>query len=123
MSADEMTLGVILRQMGLVTEAQIKAAIQSQRRQREGDLIGAYLMAHGLITKDQLEGAAQVQKDIRSGSRHKRALARARIAEVSHESTISCGRRARAAVDEVRRKTTGTGHPAVGPLLASPEES
>lgn len=77
------SLGEILVRMKVVTVGQLEEALDMQKRMSPEEMLGQLLVAQGIIDNDQLQVALDAQKGLRSKSKHSRALAMSRLAEIS----------------------------------------
>lgn len=107
---DPTSLGSILVTMGMITEDQLAEIVELQERATVDQLIGRLAVAEQLITADQLEEALSAQAGLRSKSKPKRALAQAKIVELSAAVITGAATRLRARAAEVRKASTGQGY-------------
>jgi len=110
---DPTSLGQILVDMGLLSEGDLKAVVELQERSTLDQLLGRLAVAEGLISADQLEEALSAQAGLRSKSRPRRALAQAKIVELSAALVKGAATRLRARATAERKSRTGQGYPAV----------
>lgn len=108
------SLGTLLVKTGAITRDDLADTIQIQKEMSEEDLLGALLIRRGLLNEEQLTGALRVQRDLRSGNRHRRALAAAELARTSARALSQVASRLQEAVwDSKRRRSSSSGYPAV----------
>lgn len=119
---DSTSLGQILVAMGACTSLQVTCAAEEQRKASEDRRIGMFLVAHGVVSREQLEAALEAQTGLRSKKRHLRALAQADIAEKSGDCLTRFALMVRHKSSEVKRKTTGSGHPAITAAMLAKSE-
>ena len=112
-SDDQTSIGSILVAMGALTEEQLSSAVREQRNMEEDVVLGKLLLASGVITEDQLKIALQSQSDLRSGKKHKRAMAQSVIAEHSIGAVIALATKIRNKSKETKERITGTEFPKV----------
>lgn len=63
--AEKTNIGNVLREMGLITQEQLLAALMQQDRMK--GKLGAILVSNGVITESELESGLGVQKKLRTG--------------------------------------------------------
>jgi uncharacterized protein with PIN domain len=114
---DPTSLGSILVTLGMITADQLAAVIELQERATLDHLIGRLAVAEGLITADQLDEALSAQAGLRSSSRSRRALAQAKIVELSAAIVTRCATMLKTRAVEIRRSRTGQGHAAISPVM------
>jgi hypothetical protein len=110
---DPTSIGAILAAMGVITEEQLRDAVQEQHNVRMDVMLGKLLLADGIISARHLETALQSQQDLRSGKKHKRAMAQSRIAEQGVGAIMSLAAKLRSSVNEAKEKITGTEFPRI----------
>jgi len=110
---DSTSIGSILVAMGAITEEQLREAIQEQHNARMEVMLGKLLVANGIISSHQLEAALQSQHDLRSGKKHKRAMAQSRIAEQGVGAVLALATRLRVSAQETKERITGTEFPKI----------
>jgi len=114
---DPTSLGFILIKMGACDLEQVKRAIEEQAAASEDRRIGIFLIAAGVLTQEALEAALLYQESLRSGSKHKQAIAESQIARHGANGVIDFAHATRAAVGakvaHIKRQTSGKGHPAI----------
>jgi hypothetical protein len=119
---DTTSIGHILVKMGACDLPQVAKAAADQAAATEEQRIGTYLIAAGIITAEALEAALLYQENLRSGSRHKQAIAESKIAQHQASGVIAFAHQTREAVtsrvSRIRHKT-GQHHPAVAPMRAA----
>jgi hypothetical protein len=120
---DPTTIGAILVAMGAITEDQLQEAVHEQHQARMDVMLGKLLLANGLISAAQLEAALSSQSDLRSGKKHKRAMAQSRIAEQGVGAVVALASKLRSSATEARERITGTEFPAVGNLVGKKSDS
>lgn len=106
-------IGKILTRMRITTTEQVEESLEMQRTTKGPVKIGDILMSMGLVTQGQLNIALEAQDELRSPKKHVRALAAAKIAQVSSRSVQKLAKQVRDTSDKIRRETTGDGWPAV----------
>lgn len=106
-------VGVLFEKLKIATREDITQAVEYQREASAEELIGEILIANGVISREQLHLVLELQQKLRSRSRTVRAMAAADIADMTRGKVISFAERMRKASEEIRRQTTGTGHPAI----------
>lgn len=112
------SLGVILAKMMKVADhEEIVGAVEEQRRMSDEEVLGQILVARGVIDAQQLEVALQAQQGLRSKNKHERAMAMARLSEVSGGKIIEFAEALRKVSTECKRSTTGEAHPAITPEM------
>jgi hypothetical protein len=99
--------------MGVITEEQLRTAVQEQHNVRMDVMLGKLLLADGIISSRQLESALKSQLDLRSGKKHKRAMAQSKIAEQGVGAVMSLAAKLRVSVQEAKDKITGTEFPRI----------
>jgi len=114
---DPTSLGSILVDMGLLSRENLATVVELQERSSLDQLLGRLAVAEGLISADQLEEALSAQAGLRSKSRPRRALAQAKIVELSAALVKGAATRLRARATEVRKAHTGQGYPAVSAAM------
>jgi hypothetical protein len=119
---DPTSIGLILVSMGMITEEQLAKVVELQERSTIDYLIGRLAISEGLITSDQLEDALSAQAGLRSKSKPKRALAQAKIAELSVTVLTHCATRLRARATAERRERTREYPTVRTPMLAKSGE-
>jgi hypothetical protein len=111
------SLGVILAKMMKVADhGEIVEVVQEQSRMSEEEVLGQILVARGVIDKDQLEVALQAQQGLRSKNKHERAMAMARLSEISGGKIIDFAEAVRKESAACKRGT-GNAHPAITPEM------
>ena len=110
---DPTSIGAILVAMGVITEEQLRDVVQEQHNVRMDVMLGKLLLADGIISARHLETALQSQQDLRSGKKHKRAMAQSRIAEQGVGAVMSLAAKLRFSVNEAKEKITGTEFPRI----------
>lgn len=116
---DPTSLGAILVAAGLVTREELRDVLEAQGRSTIYEVLGRLAVRKGLITADQLEASLEAQAGLRSKSKAKRALAQARIVELSATLVQKAASRLRREAAEVRRIKTGQEFPVVRKRAAS----
>ncbi len=99
--------------MGICGHEQIQLAIEYKDRATEDQQIGACLIYLGFVSKDQLDEAIHVQERLRSPRKYEQAMAQAELAKLGAASVTRLSHEVRSKTQEVKRKTTGEGHPAI----------
>lgn len=108
------SLGVIVsRMMKVATPEQVGAALEEQRRMNEEEVLGSILVARGIIDKEQLTVALEAQRGLRSKKKSERAMAMAKLSQVSGAKIIEIAEVLRKHAGEARRSATGQEHPAI----------
>lgn len=117
------SIGSVLLQMKVLRPRELAAILKIQEKLSPEELLGELLVSRGFVTREQLETALESQRALRSGKPHVRALAVARVAEISGGRVQRLMRRTRAECEAARRRVTGEDHPAVtSQMLAVGEE-
>lgn len=112
------SLGVILAKMMKVADhGEIVNVVEEQRRMSDEEVLGQILVARGLIDREQLEVALQAQQGLRSKNKHERAMAMARLSEVSGGKIIEFAEAIRKESIACKRSQTGDAHPAITPEM------
>jgi hypothetical protein len=112
------SLGVILAKMMKVADrGDIVAAVEEQSRMTEEEVLGQILVARGVIDSQQLEVALQAQRGLRSKNKHERAMAMAKLSEVSGGKIIEFAEVVRKESAACKRSQTGEAHPAITPEM------
>jgi hypothetical protein len=123
---DPTSLGSILLDWGVITEADLRRALKEQETLRGDDLLGRLLVASGACTEDAIKTALSAQTSMRAAGKHKHAMAVANLA-ISRRRRKSVMVRREAIVEQgnrVSRAITGDAHPAVtSAMLAKSGES
>jgi hypothetical protein len=107
------SLGAILVRMKALTRTELAVAVKEQESMTREQLLGELLINRGLITRAQLAVALEAQENLRSKKPHVRALAAARLAEISGGNVVQLAAATRAESALARKRITGEGHPAV----------
>lgn len=109
---DETTLGRLLLVLGLLTPAELNHALEQAAKHPRS--LGSQLLAMGKLDQQQLDGVLDLQHKLRNGTKHEMAVAQAELAMRSTASTAQLAQHIKSLSAELRRETTGSGHPAVG---------
>jgi hypothetical protein len=96
---DDASLGNVLIEMGVITERQLREAVERQENSSLEQLLGAVLVHQGYCSKEDVEAALSAQKSLRSGKRVKAALA---VADIAIHRKASNGARDRAIISGAR---------------------
>lgn len=117
------SLGVILSKMMKVADhGSIANAVEEQQRMSDEEVLGQILVARGVIDAEQLEVALEAQRGLRSKNKHDRAMAMARLSQMSGGKVIEfAGALQRDAAREKRHRT-GQAHPAITPDMLAKEK-
>jgi len=110
---DPSSIGAILVAMGVISEEQLQDAVQEQHNVRMDVMLGKLLLANGIISAAQLETALRSQNDLRSGKKHKRAMAQSRIAEQGVGAVMSLAAKLRHSAYEAKERITGSDFPCI----------
>jgi hypothetical protein len=102
---DPTILGRILVDMGFAKIGDLRNAFEHFKEIKTSIRFGEFLVSVGLISKDELLLALGVQKELRSPSRHRRAIARADVASNSTKCTTKMAKNIRGKVKEFKRIT------------------
>jgi hypothetical protein len=79
--ADDLTsIGSILINLGIITNQQLRAAIEDKHRTAPDELLGLFMVGREIITREQLKKALKTQQQLRGNGKTARALAQADIA-------------------------------------------
>lgn len=109
-------LGTLLVKMGVLSESDLASAIALQETADEDALLGHQLVAHGVCTAEQIDVALKAQAQIRSADRSDAAMGVADIAAYRRHTTHHARRNLVLRAQEVVRKATGQGYPAIAVL-------
>ncbi len=96
---DATSLGNVLIEMGVISEVQLREAVERQENSSLEQLLGAVLVHQGYCSKEDVEAALSAQKSLRSGQRVKHALA---VADLAIHRKTSNGARDRAIISGAR---------------------
>jgi hypothetical protein len=123
---DPTSLGNILVAWEVITEDDLKKALEEQETLRGDDLLGRLLVASGACTEEEISTAMSAQSSMRASGKHKYAMAVADLAleRRRRHSVIERRDRIIAQAERVQKSITGDAHPAITPaMLAKPGES
>lgn len=110
---ERFSLGTILTKLKVVSRDEVDEVLALQAELTEDERLGELLVARGVIAREQLEIALAAQRDLRSEDKGTRALAAARLAELSSGNVVSFAKAVRQDADALRRRSNQTGYPAV----------
>jgi hypothetical protein len=108
------SLGTILVKLKIVSREAVEETARIQTGMTRDEYLGELLVARGLLEREQLELALAAQEGLRSTDRAVRALAAAKLAEISSGNVVSASRTLQREVAEFRRESNHVGWPAVG---------
>lgn len=113
---DATSLGNILVEMGVLTETQLREAIERQENSTLEQLLGSVLVHFGYCSREDVEAALSAQKSMRGGKKVRHALAVADLA--IHRKKVN-GARDRAIASGARlvRSASGQEFVAVTPEM------
>lgn len=113
---DATSLGHVLVEMGVITEAQLQEAVERQENSTLEQLLGSVLVHYGYCTKEDVDAALSAQKSLRSGKKVKHALA---VVDMAIARKSSNGARDRAIASAARfvRTASGSEFQAITPEL------
>jgi hypothetical protein len=110
---ERFSLGTILTKLKVVSREDVADALAAQAEMTDDERLGELLVARGRLSREQLEIALAAQRDLRSEDKGTRALAAARLAEISSGRVVSLAKAVRQDADAVRRRSNQVGYPAV----------
>lgn len=109
----DLSLGTILVKLKVVSREDVDETLRLQATLTEDENFGELLVARGLVERGQLELALAAQRDLRSNDRPTRALAAARLADISSEKVLSFSRTVREESTAARGDSDHVGWPAI----------
>lgn len=113
----QFSLGTILTKLKVVTRDEVEEMLRIQGELSDDERLGELLVARGRLSREQLELALAAQRDLRSTDNCTRALAAARLADLSTSKIVAFSRELRESAISVRRESDHVGWPAVAPAV------
>ena len=113
---DPTSLGLVLVEMGVITEDQLREAVERQENSTLEQLLGAVLVHEGFCKKEDIEAAISAQESMRRGKKVQHAMAVADLA-IYRKKTNGARDRAIASGARLVRTASGSGFKAVTPEL------
>ena len=123
---DPTSLGSILLEWNVITEADLERALNDQETLRGDDLLGRLLVANGACSKEEVDAAISAQEKLRKSGKFACAMAVADFAlgRRRRKSVVTRAVRVADQGERLRRVITGDSHPVVAPaMLAKPGDS
>jgi hypothetical protein len=110
---ERFSLGTILTKLKVVSRQDVDAALAAQAEMTDDERLGELLVARGQLSREQLEIALAAQRDLRSEDKGTRALAAARLAEISGGNVVDFAKAVREESDAVRRRPNRDAYQAI----------
>lgn len=111
------SIGTILLRMKAITRAELTQVVREQEEMSADQLLGELLINRGFIDAAQLKVALDAQDGLRSRRPHVRAMAAARLAELSTQKVVHLAVVTQEESRTTRRSVTKEDHPAVTPEM------
>jgi hypothetical protein len=108
---DPTSIGCILVNTGVITEQQLRAAVQERQQVSPDELLGLFMVGKQILDTETLKQALLTQKRLRSNGKTVRALAQAEVASASVKTATAAATRV---YDRIRHRHGNNGANAAG---------